>query len=91
MLNHDDPISEFDPSGNVSRSELSKALSRGDTWVDTESGAVVKVLDDARANGTIKVLLYRLMTETVTDPTLGNRSANWTYDAVGNPAHTQNF
>ena len=24
------------------------------------------------------------MTETVTDTTLGNRSANWTYDAVGN-------
>jgi len=28
--------------------------------------------------------LYRLMSETVTDPTLGNRSAGWTYDAVGN-------
>ena len=28
--------------------------------------------------------LYRLLTETVTDPTLGNRSASWTYDAVGN-------
>ncbi len=28
--------------------------------------------------------LYRLETETVTDPTLGNRSASWTYDAVGN-------
>ncbi|MEM8682201.1 MAG: RHS repeat-associated core domain-containing protein [Pseudomonadota bacterium] len=28
--------------------------------------------------------LYRLLTETVTDPTLGNRSAGWTYDAVGN-------
>ena len=28
--------------------------------------------------------LYRLETETVTDATLGNRSASWTYDAVGN-------
>jgi len=28
--------------------------------------------------------LYRLITETVTDATLGNRSAAWTYDAVGN-------
>lgn len=28
--------------------------------------------------------LYRLLTETVTDPTLGNRSASWSYDAVGN-------
>ena len=28
--------------------------------------------------------LYRLLTETVTDPNLGNRSASWTYDPVGN-------
>jgi hypothetical protein len=37
--------------------EALKALNHGKTWIDTKSGAIVKVIGDARANGTIKVLL----------------------------------
>lgn len=47
---------QLDKRGFTAEDAL-RALNEGDTWIDTTSGAVVKVLGNARENGTIKVLL----------------------------------
>ena len=50
-----------------------KALSQGKTWIDTKSGAVVKVLGNAKENGTIKILLVDGKITTVLSDKLGKK------------------
>ena len=53
--------------------EALKALLQGKTWVDTKSGAVAKVLGNAKDNGTIKVLLVDGKITTVLSNKLGGK------------------
>lgn len=50
-----------------------KAVTKGETWYDSKSGAIVKVLGDARSNGTIKVLFTEGKITTILSDKLGRK------------------
>ena len=69
----------------LSHFDTADALIDQHTYILGENG---NRLQHAELNGRVVDYtyddLYRLEAETITDPTLGDRNASWTYDAVGN-------
>ena len=53
--------------------DVLKAVTQGSVWIDSKSGAIVRVVGDARANGTMKVLFVDGKITTVLSDKLGKK------------------